>query len=558
MNDVELGYPLYLGLDGLALQLGALYYGAAGQNPVTNPVTVYWDAAGTQPAKQPISVKNGRPSNNGAPARVFVTGAYSKLVLDSKGRQVAYEQSQSSAQGLRSDLAATSGASQVGFDGGTAQDVLDGAKTLQSYAALRAYSGRATSVRITGSGVAGQFFLDAADTTSADNGGTIIVDASGHRWKRLFFGPVNVRWFGAAGDGVAHDAAPINATLTYAAANGYEDVYLPPGTYMLETTVAVPPFVGLRGAGFGTKLSPLSAGYRAITVPGGVTASTEGANAHGLIADFVLDGKGVGTDGMWLEVIAYRSFARLKIRNFTGNGLELNDSQNSDFQQLEIRGCGVNLLLSHGCGSNDFIKCQFTGAATADIKFTGLGGDPLRQFANPTYNTFRNCIVEPLDLNKNTTGVVITEGTNNAFYDCQFVNGKTSKIAISNPVVGTKFTNCMFFGLAGNVDCAIDNSGFRTEVIDPYFLNLGDNEVVKVRNLTLVKDPTYSSASYFITNYTANQDTLRIDEGALLHGTTAQRPAAPGIRIAQFYDTTLGKPIWWNGSAWKDATGAAV
>ncbi len=91
-----------------------------------------------------------------------------------------------------------------------------------------------------------------------------------------------------------------------------------------------------------------------------------------------------------------------------------------------------------------------------------------------------------------------------------------------------------------------------------YFLNLGDNEVMKVRNLTLVKDPTYSSASYFITNYTANQDTLRIDEGALLHGTTAQRPAAPGIRIAQFYDTTLGKPIWWNGSTWKDATGATV
>ncbi len=59
-----------------------------------------------------------------------------------------------------------------------------------------------------------------------------------------------------------------------------------------------------------------------------------------MIADFVLDGLNVGTDGMWLEIIAYRSFARLKIRNFTGNGLELNDSQNSDFQQIEVRGCG--------------------------------------------------------------------------------------------------------------------------------------------------------------------------------------------------------------------------
>ena len=25
-----------------------------------------------------------------------------------------------------------------------------------------------------------------------------------------------------------------------------------------------------------------------------------------------------------------------------------------------------------------------------------------------------------------------------------------------------------------------------------------------------------------------------------------------------YFDTTLGKPIWWNGTAWVDATGATV
>jgi hypothetical protein len=43
-------------------------------------------------------------------------------------------------------------------------------------------------------------------------------------------------------------------------------------------------------------------------------------------------------------------------------------------------------------------------------------------------------------------------------------------------------------------------------------------------------------------------------------GTTAQRPAglpADG-RSFQFYDTTLGKPVWFNGTVWKDATGATV
>lgn len=40
-------------------------------------------------------------------------------------------------------------------------------------------------------------------------------------------------------------------------------------------------------------------------------------------------------------------------------------------------------------------------------------------------------------------------------------------------------------------------------------------------------------------------------------GTTAQRPDAPRIGEA-CYDTTLGKPIWWNGTVWKDAMGTTA
>lgn len=40
-------------------------------------------------------------------------------------------------------------------------------------------------------------------------------------------------------------------------------------------------------------------------------------------------------------------------------------------------------------------------------------------------------------------------------------------------------------------------------------------------------------------------------------GTTANRPTAPKNYI-QYFDTTLGFPIWWNGSNWVDATGTSV
>lgn len=41
--------------------------------------------------------------------------------------------------------------------------------------------------------------------------------------------------------------------------------------------------------------------------------------------------------------------------------------------------------------------------------------------------------------------------------------------------------------------------------------------------------------------------------------TTATRPASATLTTgSQIYDTTLGKPIWWNGTVWKDAAGTTV
>jgi hypothetical protein len=45
-------------------------------------------------------------------------------------------------------------------------------------------------------------------------------------------------------------------------------------------------------------------------------------------------------------------------------------------------------------------------------------------------------------------------------------------------------------------------------------------------------------------------------------GTTADRPlntGSPQLQTGQYYfDTTLGIPIWWDGTNWVDATGATV
>jgi hypothetical protein len=42
-----------------------------------------------------------------------------------------------------------------------------------------------------------------------------------------------------------------------------------------------------------------------------------------------------------------------------------------------------------------------------------------------------------------------------------------------------------------------------------------------------------------------------------LAGGTVSRPVAPAIG-QPYFDTTLGKPVWWSGAGWKDAAGTAA
>lgn len=128
-------------------------------------------------------------------------------------------------------IGGSEGAGKVGYDGGTAQDVLDSAKPLADYAALRAYGGRATAVRITRTGLAGFFQRDDADTVGVDNGGTVIVAANGKRWKRLFDSVVWVSWFGAKGDGIADDTDALLKAKQWAITNLPCTLYFPKGVY---------------------------------------------------------------------------------------------------------------------------------------------------------------------------------------------------------------------------------------------------------------------------------------------------------------------------------------
>ena len=56
-----------------------------------------------------------------------------------------------------------------------------------------------------------------------------------------------------------------------------------------------------------------------------------------------------------------------------------------------------------------------------------------------------------------------------------------------------------------------------------------------------------------------NSSSIKKSRVAIESGTTTQRPVLNDMMVGfQYFDTTLNKPIYWNGTAWVDATGATV
>jgi len=84
----------------------------------------------------------------------------------------------------------------------------------------------------------------------------------------------------------------------------------------------------------------------------------------------------------------------------------------------------------------------------------------------------------------------------------------------------------------------------------------------KSPNLPVAK-PEYdqSSESQFLNAlrlYFTQIDNFTSALSVVRYGTTSQRPAV-GITIGQnYFDTTLGIPIWYSGTKWVNSSGTAV
>lgn len=96
------------------------------------------------------------------------------------------------------------------------------------------------------------------------------------RWIANYFplnsdgGPLNVKNYGALGNGTTNDTAAIQSALTAAAGNA---LYFPPGTYLMSTGVSVLSNTKVYGAGSGSTIISLSNGNQGFLIAGRTNVS---------------------------------------------------------------------------------------------------------------------------------------------------------------------------------------------------------------------------------------------------------------------------------------------
>lgn len=209
------GKQRYTDNNGNNLSGGKVFAYAAG---TSTPLDTYSDQAGTIPNTNPV-VLNAR----GEATIFWGSSAYKVVLKDASDVEIWTQDNLQASTGV-ADLASTSatkGAALVGFDGGTLADYIKNksAQVVNSISALKAIDktkftrALTTGYYAAGDGGHGAYWFDSTDTTSADNGGTIIVATDSGRWKLIHHGVVSVLQFGAKGDGTTDDTTSIQAAI---------------------------------------------------------------------------------------------------------------------------------------------------------------------------------------------------------------------------------------------------------------------------------------------------------------------------------------------------------
>lgn len=391
---------------GQPLAGGRLYTFLAG---TSTPKVTYADQAGTVPNTNPV-VLDARGE-----ALIYWSGAYKVELRDASNNLIW------TVDNVFLD------AGEFVFNGGTIADFLKNKSDLivNSISALRAVDKTkftqvfVTGYYVAGDGGGGQYWYDGADTTSADNGGTIIVAADGGRWKLAYVGSISVKQFGAKGDGVTDDAPSFLAATT-----AVSSAHVPAGVYVLDAMTFPASLKTLSGDGAASVLLA-----KAALSGGATTWLSFNFQSDLTLRDFAINIS--STTHPTVVGIQIGAAARVLVDNITvtdggrmpffisaSGGVIISNSHITDFAQsaIVVDNASSNVHVDHvispsqGTGNS----CVFTGGSYHKVTNSYFGGAGSVFFTialiGTNYSSVENCIA----LGTTLEAIQITDGSNNA------------------------------------------------------------------------------------------------------------------------------------------------
>lgn len=274
-----------------------------------------------------------------------------------------------------------------GFNKDDAQTILDNGMAMQNYAAMQAYTGRATGICIRTPGLYGAFRYNAA-LPNTSNGGTRFAHASGTgAWERLFDGAMYASWFGAAA-GVDSTAALTSAIAAFSSSGG--ELRLPRGLD-LSGTITINKPITVVGEGFSiTNGAPAGTVVRKLASLNGPAIVM--ASAGTKLQNFTLQGV-VGNGGDGIVMADGRSTVEnVAIFQMGSDGLRigLTDGGPSNLNHWRVNNLFSKNNGRHGVNIDDKILPILPDANAgtlngADLQFNA--GDGLH-LGNCRFNTF--------------------------------------------------------------------------------------------------------------------------------------------------------------------------
>jgi len=199
---------------------------------------------------------------------------------------------------------------------------------------------------VTDPGKEGHFRYDATDSTSVDNEGTVVVSTAGLRFKRIYQGPVSVKWFGAKGDGVTDDTVAIQKAINAAQLEAAVLRFPTSRPYLISATLVIDSSKGgLRIIG-DTRRSVGSGRYSTIKVADTVSTSAplnhvfkftdSQENTRYEFSDLCIDGSLRARYGIYSVTINHSLFQRIWINQTLTAALAIGYGWCNDVVECEL------------------------------------------------------------------------------------------------------------------------------------------------------------------------------------------------------------------------------